>query len=86
MDTIYLHVGGLVGAILALTPYCAITFGQHIYFRDYSVNPDILDHELIHVEQYKRYGFIGFLIRYIYYLLKYGYYNNPLEVEARERS
>jgi hypothetical protein len=35
------------------------------------------------VEQYRRFGFIGFLVLYGWYSLKHGYFNNPLEVEAR---
>lgn len=40
-------------------------------------------HELCHVQQYKRYGFIGFLFRYIRESIIRGYHNNKLEVEAR---
>ena len=39
-------------------------------------------HELIHWEQYKRFGVLGFYILYFYYSLKYGYWDNPLEIEA----
>ena len=40
-------------------------------------------HELAHVVQYKKYGLVGFLLRYLWYSIRYGYYNNPLEIEAR---
>lgn len=43
-------------------------------------------HEEAHMEQYKRYTWVGFVILYLLYSLRYGYYNNPLEVEAREKS
>lgn len=42
-----------------------------------------LKHELCHVEQFKKYGFVGFIIRYLWESLKKGYYNNKYEVEAR---
>lgn len=40
-------------------------------------------HELCHVEQFERYGFINFICRYLWESLKKGYYNNKYEVEAR---
>lgn len=43
-----------------------------------------LKHELCHVEQFKKYGFIGFIMRYLWESLKKGYYNNKYEVEARD--
>lgn len=41
-------------------------------------------HELKHVEQYQRYGFIGFLFRYIIQTARHGYYNCVIEKEARD--
>lgn len=46
----------------------------------------IQTHEGIHWEQYQRMGLFKFYITYIWYSWKYGYYDNPLEVEARARS
>jgi|SRR5690606_3309739 len=43
-----------------------------------------IKHELVHWEQYKRFGLLGFYMLYGYYTLKYGYWNNPLELEAYE--
>lgn len=40
-------------------------------------------HELVHVNQYQRLGFIKFLWLYSMYSIRYGYYKNPLEIEAR---
>lgn len=40
-------------------------------------------HELAHVDQYRRMGFAPFLLRYIWWSLRYGYHDNPLEQEAR---
>jgi len=40
-------------------------------------------HELKHIEQYQRYGVWRFLFKYLVQSIKYGYYNNPLEKEAR---
>ena len=40
-------------------------------------------HELCHVDQYKRYGFLDFLVRYLWESMRKGYYNNKYEIEAR---
>ncbi|WP_300600179.1 DUF4157 domain-containing protein [Niabella sp.] len=40
-------------------------------------------HELKHIEQYQRYGVLRFLFKYLVQSIKYGYYNCPLEKEAR---
>lgn len=44
----------------------------------------LFKHENTHIEQVKRDGKFKFLIKYIWYLLRYGYKNNPYEVEARQ--
>jgi len=40
-------------------------------------------HEGQHWKQYEQYGLIGFYAKYLYYQMKYGYHDNPMEVEAR---
>jgi hypothetical protein len=40
---------------------------------------------MAHIEQYNRYGFLKFLVLYVWYSIRYGYYNNPFEVEARKK-
>ena len=39
-------------------------------------------HELIHVEQVYRYGYVAVRLIHIYYNKWGGYWNNPLEIEA----
>jgi hypothetical protein len=41
------------------------------------------NHENEHKKQYVRYGWFGFMARYLWWSLRYGYHNNPLEREAR---
>ncbi|XZF16503.1 DUF4157 domain-containing protein [Chitinophagaceae bacterium MMS25-I14] len=41
-------------------------------------------HELKHVEQYAANGWPAFLCKYLYYSFRHGYFNNPLEKEARD--
>lgn len=67
----------------------AIVFGRTIYLygaskQDLLANAHWLCHELMHVMQYKREGFIRFLIKYLWLSLRYGYKNNPLELEAEQ--
>ena len=45
-----------------------------------------LRHELIHFQQMKELWVIGFYVLYLYYWIKYGYRNSPLEREAYANS
>ena len=47
-------------------------------------SPTLAKHEGKHWEQYQRMGLLKFYAMYAYYSLRYGYRNNPMEVEARE--
>ena len=67
----------------------AIVFGQTIHLHGVSAdeflkNTSWVRHELAHVAQYKKFGYYGFLLRYLWYWMRCGYYNNPLEIAARE--
>jgi hypothetical protein len=44
----------------------------------------LLRHEQAHWRQYQRMGVLKFYAVYLWYSLKYGYRNNPMEIEARE--
>ena len=41
-------------------------------------------HELKHLEQFRRYGFIRFIFLYLWESIRHGYFNNKYEIEARE--
>lgn len=43
-----------------------------------------LKHELCHVRQFQQYGFVNFMVRYVWESIRHGYYNNKYEIEARE--
>jgi hypothetical protein len=85
-----LHWNSLFAKTTLSKKFTAVTFGQHVFIK--AVQTDLpavgverlLKHEGKHVEQYEKYGFFGFLIRYLWYSIKHGYYNNPLEIEARK--
>jgi hypothetical protein len=40
-------------------------------------------HEIEHVRQFQRYGFLWFTVLYLWESARRGYYNNRFEVEAR---
>ena len=68
--------------------YVAMVFGHTIHLHNTSLEkffarPSWVIHELKHVEQYERFGLLGFLYRYFKEHLRKGYWNNALEVEAR---
>jgi Domain of unknown function (DUF4157) len=66
----------------------ALVLGKTIHLHNIShqqflANHRWVKHELKHVEQYQRMGFLPFLWKYLWFTFKYGYRNNPLEREAR---
>jgi hypothetical protein len=71
----------------------AVAFWNSVFLRDiyWPIDPqnrttiELLFHELIHVEQFRRSPFL-FPIKYLVDHLRYGYWNNPAEVEARDRA
>lgn len=74
----------------------AITIGRVVSVRTRAAgNERLLRHELVHVEQWRRYGFIGFLWRYVGAYLRWrlrghshwaAYRRIPFEVEADWRA
>jgi hypothetical protein len=61
----------------------AVTIGNDTYLLVNELNPALHRHEAAHAEQFKRLGWWRFWPLYIYYHVRYGYKNNPLEIEAR---
>jgi hypothetical protein len=51
---------------------------------DFLQNERWVKHELCHIQQYRKHGFIPFLVKYLWESIRHGYYNNKFEVEARE--
>lgn len=52
--------------------------------KPYQLSSSHYRHEERHIEQVKREGRLKFICKYLFYNIKYGYDNNPYEVEARE--
>lgn len=73
---------------LRRTGYGAITMPwQTVYVLPERVkDAGLVKHELVHVEQIKRLGAWRWTWQYLTGLLRYGYRDNPLEAEAREKS
>ncbi len=63
----------------------AVTIWPFIFIKD-TIDDKLLKHEKIHLEQQKRGYLLGFYIKYFYYQIRYGYENNPYEIEAKEGS
>ena len=54
------------------------------YPKPYEITDEMYAHELCHLEQVEREGRFKFVVKYLWYCLRYGYDANPYEVEARE--
>lgn len=74
------------GAIGLRGGIAAITFGRTVYARTPTPWQDLIWHEHTHVTQYAELGWIRFLSRYGWEIVMYGYYDSPLEKEARDRA
>lgn len=62
--------------------FVAVVLYPFIFYKGY---PDyrIIVHEHKHIEQIKHHGVIRFYLLYLYYTIKFGYWLNPFEIEAR---
>jgi hypothetical protein len=68
-----------------------ITLGSLVIVRSGKVTPYLLRHELVHVRQWRRYGAVGFAVRYFGHYLVWrlrrkghrgAYLRIPMEIEA----
>lgn len=67
----------------------ALTIGRRIHLHNASKqfflhNEQWVLHELTHVKQFRKHGFLRFILMYLIESARNGYYNNKFEVEARE--
>jgi hypothetical protein len=75
------------GKIFGLSDIIGLTIGRALLIKRGYLSDELLIHELIHVKQYQDAGNIKtFLKKYLTEIFKYGYYDAPLEVEARIKS
>lgn len=54
------------------------------YKKGYTPTIQMQLHEQQHLNQIEKEGSWKFVFKYLFYLLKYGYTNNPYEIEARQ--
>jgi hypothetical protein len=76
----------LVRAYLRATGFWAITMPWRVVYvlGDHMGDEALLRHEAAHLKQIDRYGPWGFSFRYVWGLIRHGYWNHPMEIEARE--
>ncbi len=68
---------------------CAIVIGTTIHLynaskSEFISNTTWLRHEICHVNQWKKKGYLFFLFHYLWLSFLHGYWRNPYEIEARE--
>ena len=73
----YLILGG---GVAAYTPWGTIYFISKKVMK----NKKLMKHELAHQKHIERDGAIIYGLKYIYYMISRGYWNNPYEIEARK--
>ena len=72
----WLHKIGVLGfAVWPVVVYSTVQASQE---------EEVQHHEHQHIVQYRKYGLVGFLVRYGFYHLRVGYDANPFEIEARK--
>jgi hypothetical protein len=74
--------------LLNVTDCAAVTMPwRTIYLLpEYLNHGGLIAHERVHLEQIEREGPVMFRVRYLWWLLRYGYGNHPHEVEAYSRA
>ena len=76
---------GLIGWTLRRTGFAGVTLPWGIYILPERLqDARLVRHEQAHADQIAQYGVIGFYARYLWFTLRHGYRNNPLEEQARK--
>ena len=83
--TIIRTATGLIAVYMRLCGFKGWTSFWHTIYvlPGHENNERLLRHERKHLEQIERDGRLLFAIKYSWWTLRYGYWNNPYEVEAR---
>lgn len=65
--------------------YTAWVIAPFIFFKTSreDTSDRLFRHELEHIYQVNRDGWLKFYVRYLWWSLRHGYWNNPYEVDAR---
>lgn len=75
---------GPISWLLSICGFAAITLPwRRVYIlENYCHLFPVIRHEQVHLKQIDRHGPVGFTVRYFWLLARYGYRNNPMEIEA----
>lgn len=92
MNRLKIREGAFIARIAARKLGCrqvAIVFGDTIYLHNttrqaFLSSESWVRHELVHLEQFRRYGTPKFIFLYLLESIRNGYHNNRFEKEARE--
>jgi hypothetical protein len=76
---------GLIGWVLRRTGFAGICLAPWGIFvlAEHLANETLIRHEQVHWTQWRRMGTVRYYLTYLYQVLRYGYRNAPMEVEAR---
>ena len=76
---------GLLAAYMRLCGFKGwASFWDTIYvLPGYETNRALIRHEQCHLEQIERDGKLKFTVKYLWWLIRYGYLKNPYEAQAR---
>ena len=79
---------GPILAFLRCFGYKGITslWGVIYLYPGYESNAQLIRHEQTHLEQMAQDGKLLFVLKYVYWSARYGYRQNPYEIEARKAS
>jgi hypothetical protein len=56
----------------------------HVSRQDFLNDDKWVKHEMCHIDQFEKHGFLNFIFKYLAESIKHGYYNNKYEIEARD--
>jgi len=56
----------------------------HVSKEDFLKDTKWVKHEICHINQFRKHGFLIFILKYLYESMRHGYYNNKYELEARK--
>jgi len=74
-----------IGGMITNRSISAVTIRTTIHIHpDRTITDKLIQHELVHVEQWAEHPWT-FPLRYAWNHLKYGYKDNPYEIEARSK-
>ena len=91
VEELHIKENSFVARFAAMKLRCrqvAIVFGNTIHLHntsreEFHSNVRWVRHEMVHIDQFRRYGKWRFTILYLLESIKKGYWNNRFEVEAR---